>query len=177
MMEAAKAGMALNATAMDGFDDLLDCEVNETGHDPEVQKSDNLTVTEWTPEQAAEALGKSVRTVRRMLQDGTLDGYKVPGPKRLEWRVKPLTPIAVKAVDDRANRPHSGTELVTELRNQIQELKANLEHSAKQLEGATYRTGYLEAQVSGYEQQIKLLTDLQHRSTWWHRIRSWFAGQ
>jgi excisionase family DNA binding protein len=177
MIEAAKTGSVPNAAALDGFDDLLDCEVTHSGHDPQVQNSDTLTLTDWTPEEAAEALGKSVRTVRRMLQEGALEGYKVPGPKRLEWRVKPLTPIAVKSVDDRIKRLHSDTDLVIELRNQIQELKANLEQATKQLEGASYRNGYLEAQVNGYEQQIKLLTDPQHRSMWWHRIRSWFAGQ
>ena len=179
-MEAAKAPMAPNATALDGFDDLLDCEVNETGHDLQVQDADapmSERMSDWTPEQAAEALGKSVRTIRRMLQDGTLDGYKVPGPKRLEWRVKPLTPIAVSPSDDRTKRDNSDTALVCELRNQIQELKTNCEQAAKQLEGAIYRTGYLEAQLEAERQQVKLLTDGQHKSTWWHRIRSWFAGQ
>jgi excisionase family DNA binding protein len=177
MIEAAKADLGPNTTALDGFDDLLDCEVNESGHDRKEQNSDTLTLTDWTPEQAAEVLGKSVRTIRRMLQDGTLDGYKVPGPKRLEWRVKPLTPIVVSQSDDRTKRDNSDTALVCELRNQIQELKTNYEQATKQLEGAIYRTGYLEAQLEAERQQVKLLMDGQHRSRWWHRIRSWFAGQ
>lgn len=179
MIEAAKAGEATNAAALEGFDDFLDVTVADDGRDLYIQNTDiqmSESATDWTPEQAAEALGKSVRTIRRMLQDGTLDGYKVPGPKRLEWRVKPLTPIAVKQVDVRTKSDNSDT-LVAELRNQIAELKTTVEQTAKQLEGATFRAGYLEAKIEERDSTIKQLTDLQHRSSWLHRVRSWFAGQ
>ena len=51
------------------------------------------------------------------------------------------------------------------------------------LEALTYRNGYLEAQlterqkeVDSQREQIKLLTDSQHKPGWWQRFSSWFFG-
>ncbi len=46
----------------------------------------------------------------------------------------------------------------------------------KELEGATYRIGYLEAQLAERDQQIKLLTDSKHKSSLWARFKKWCAG-
>ena len=51
--------------------------------------------------------------------------------------------------------------------NYIQELQLKLE-------GATYRIGYLEAQLENERAQIKLLTDSQHKGGWWAKFSSWF---
>lgn len=45
------------------------------------------------------------------------------------------------------------------------------------LEAASYRIGYLEAQLETERQQIKLLTDSQHKSGWWTRFKKWCGGQ
>ncbi len=47
----------------------------------------------------------------------------------------------------------------------------------KELEGATYRIGYLEAQLAERDVQIKLLTDSQHKPSQWARFKKWFLGQ
>jgi hypothetical protein len=44
------------------------------------------------------------------------------------------------------------------------------------LEGATYRIGFLEAQLQAERQQVKLLTDSQHKPNWWTKFMSWFLG-
>ncbi|MCC6981406.1 MAG: hypothetical protein IT343_23995 [Candidatus Melainabacteria bacterium] len=63
----------------------------------------------------------------------------------------------------------------------------------EKLEAATYRNGYLEAQLTGAETQLKLLPDFQAKASeaetlkqkvieleaelrrgWWSRFRSWF---
>lgn len=62
---------------------------------------------------------------------------------------------------------------------QIQEAPANSIDAyklLKELEGATYRIGYLEAQLAERDQQIKLLTDSQHKPGWWARFKKWCAG-
>ena len=46
----------------------------------------------------------------------------------------------------------------------------------RKLEGATYRIGYLEAQLEAERQQVKLLTDSQHKPSWWSKFKSWFLG-
>lgn len=45
------------------------------------------------------------------------------------------------------------------------------------VESATYRNGYLEAQLAAKDEQIKLLTDSQHKSGWWARFSGWFTGR
>lgn len=45
----------------------------------------------------------------------------------------------------------------------------------ERLEAANHRNGYLEAQVDQQVEQIKLLTDSQHKSGWWARFFSWFT--
>jgi hypothetical protein len=50
-------------------------------------------------------------------------------------------------------------------------------HLMDKLEAATYRNGYLEAQLAQKETEIKLLTDSSRRSGWWHRFSAWFVGQ
>lgn len=123
--------------------------------------------TDWTPEQAAQALGKSVRTIRRMLQDGTLEGYKVSGKRRAEWRVKAVTVSAKESV----NVPIPKAS-VTENDRLWQLLK---EKDAK-LEALTMRTGYLEAQLESHKEQIKLLTDSQHKAGFWRKAWRWLTG-
>ncbi len=46
----------------------------------------------------------------------------------------------------------------------------------RKLEGATYRIGYLEAQLEAERQQVKLLTDSLHKPSWWSKFKSWFLG-
>lgn len=45
----------------------------------------------------------------------------------------------------------------------------------ERLEAANHRNGYLEAQSEGYQEQIKLLMDSQHKRGWWARFSSWFV--
>lgn len=71
--------------------------------------------------------------------------------------------------------------LVSELRNQISDLKSELDlersESQRQLQAAAFRNGYLESQLASKDEQIKLLTDSQHELGKWARFKSWFFGQ
>lgn len=43
-------------------------------------------------------------------------------------------------------------------------------------ETLTWRNGYLEAQLEQQREEIKLLTDCQHKPQWWARLAKWFSG-
>lgn len=132
-----------------------------------------------TPEEAAPLLGKSVRTVRRMLEKGTLPGYKVTGKKRDEWRVSinRLSDIADITEDGKADADRLDDRVVSELRGRISQLEEQLEKANREIQAAAYRNGYLEAQAEGKDEQIKLLTDSQHNQRgWWAKFSSWFLG-
>ena len=44
----------------------------------------------------------------------------------------------------------------------------------EQLQGATYRNGYLESKLEERDKQILMLTDSQHKGGWWAKFSSWF---
>jgi len=44
------------------------------------------------------------------------------------------------------------------------------------LDAATARILYLQDQLDQKDQQIKLLTDSQHKPSWWRKLASWFKG-
>jgi excisionase family DNA binding protein len=152
-----------NTASIEGIE-LFDQTV---GHDQTETVDAVIADTDWTPEQAAKALGKSVRTIRRLLQDGTLKGYKVAGPRRDEWRVKPVTMSVSDSVNVRVN---ASTGAETDRLWQL------LREKDAKLEALTMRTGYLEAQLENHKEQIRLLTDSQHNAGWWARFSSWFLG-
>jgi excisionase family DNA binding protein len=137
------------------------------GHDPVETANAELADIDWTPEQAATALNKSVRTIRRMLQDGTLKGYKVPGRRRDEWRVKAVSVSRKETVNVPVQKA-----LVSENDRLWQLLR---EKDAK-LEALTIRTGYLQAQLEASQETIKLLTDSQHKDGWWRRLCKWLVA-
>lgn len=57
----------------------------------------------------------------------------------------------------------------------IKEQSEKLEDANRKLESANYRIGYLEAQSQTYQEQIKLLTDSQHKPSWWQKLTSWMT--
>jgi len=61
--------------------------------------------------------------------------------------------------------------------NLIAELQAKLDERDNKLEGANYRIGYLEGQLTVKDEQIKLLADHQNQGTAWQKFLKWFFGQ
>jgi hypothetical protein len=53
-------------------------------------------------------------------------------------------------------------------------LQEKLEKANEQLQGATFRNGFLEAKLEEKENQILLLTDSKGKQGWWARFSSWF---
>lgn len=151
-----------------GSDELLG--IDSTGRD------DN---TFLTPEEAAQIMGKSVRTIRRMLEKGSLPGYKVSGKKRDEWRI-PTNGISVMSDTVsviKTDTDRNDDRLVVELKDRIYQLEERLEKAQREIQAAAFRNGYLESQAELKDQQIKLLTDSQHKVGWWSKFRFLFKRQ
>lgn len=138
------------------------------GYDPLNIVDADICVQDWTPEEAAKALGKSVRTIRRLLQDGSLEGYKIPGRRRDEWRVKP-----VKVTDPLS----AHVPLKTVVQNESERLWQMLKDKDGKIEALVLRTGYLEALLAERDKEVRLLTDkMTENRHWWHRFSAWFLG-
>lgn len=137
----------------------------------------------WTTEEAAKHLGVSQRTVFKRLKEGIIKGIRVQGKYRVEWRIEPVETsipgIEVALEDDDEIRSSYGTdqegapEHTQNLREQpsgpslrLQELESLLSvirEKDQLLQAATYRNGYLEAELAHRDREIKLLTDSQHK--------------
>ncbi len=81
------------------------------------------------------------------------------------------TPLHVSVDMEVPRRSHDDDTLVLSVSSSIDAFAL-----LKELEGATFRIGYLEAQLAEREQQIKLLTDSQHKPGLWARFKKWCAG-
>lgn len=137
----------------------------------------------WTTEEAAKHLGVSQRTVFKRLKEGIIKGIRVQGKYRVEWRIEPVETsvpgIEVALEDDDEIRNNYGAdqeeapERARNLREQpsgpslrLQELESLLSvirEKDQLLQAATFRNGYLEAELAHRDREIKLLTDSQHK--------------
>lgn len=155
----------------------------------------NSTVRSFAPvgltiKQASEHYGLAIPTIRLKIKTGEIPATKVNGPKGPEWRVFPEGVPADEGKGEITDSQPDSTvvEALYEADRRVAEgfhqanmnvaalIKSNQELISK-LEAVTYRNGYLEAQLSEKESQIKLLTDSQHNAGWWGRFCSWFVGR
>lgn len=157
-----------------------------TGLEDFFPSHDKAGQEDLTLEEAAKRLNLSERTIQRRLKRGQLTGYKVNGDRGPEWRIVleaslDTTSKAVPTSDDMTVDtevmtdavPVSSEDMTPEatainaatfapyagfLQNQILSLQGKLE-------AATYRNGFLVAQLATAESQLKLLPDLSAKAT------------
>jgi len=206
MSDTAHDYQTIKTAAIEGLEDLFvpvttdgqaspDHSQASTSHGQTTpdQRSSALTIDE-----AAVILGVTPRTILRRLQKQSLSGFKIAGQFGPEWRVLLLhddsaptqastshgqtTPDQPLTTPDHINFQiiSSENELVSELRRQIDALKTELEskvsEAQREIQAASFRNGYLESQLENQRDQIKLLTDSQHKPGWWARFKKWCAG-
>lgn len=135
------------------------------GHCPLQVVDADISVPDWTPEEASKILGKSVRTIRRLLREGTLEGYKIPGTRRDEWRVKAVNESVIESVSVPVNS--------NSVRDENERLWQLLKDKDGKIEALVMRTGYLEALLSEREKELRLLTDSRDNRPWWQRFGQW----
>jgi hypothetical protein len=140
-------------------------------------------------EEAAKIFGTSTKAIIKRLQKGTLSGFKVPSKFGNKWQVAPEaipplskgTPRAIpQGIPELTNA--TPEEIPAQSKDMPQGVPVEIvQELLKKVEALTYRNGYLESQVAerdrqieNHQEQIKLLTDSQHKRGWWARFSSWF---
>lgn len=58
----------------------------------------------------------------------------------------------------------------------IQKQAEQLQQAYTYLDAATARVLYLQQQLEQKDQEMKLLTDSQHKNGWWSHFKKWFFG-
>lgn len=181
-----------NCLAVEGFEELLDdhkpgsaqgsAKVSEDQAKPKPGLAPGLA--EGVPvEEAAKRLGISTNAVLKRLRKGKLLGRKVSGqfgehwlvditdmpePIRIELEAEPSTAqgSAQSQGEPAEDKPGSAS---VEIPDRERELLHLVVHLSKE-------NGALQALLNEREQQIKLLTDSQHKSGAWSRFWLWFTG-
>lgn len=166
---------------MEGLDEIF-----ITPGDPPWSEHKSTADQGWSLWQAADAYNVTERTVRRWIKENRITAWKVDGPRGPEWRINP------GSSQDTDNVQAGSTDHSQSLIALMQILK----DQAVKLEAATFRNGFLEAQTEVYENQVKLLPDLQAqvarteyqeartkaleaelqqlKGSWWYRVCCWF---
>ncbi len=189
--------------SLDGLEDVF-ISTDDQGTIDRVSSEDRRTNKENAfPEgglklsEAADKYKVTVRTVQRWIKEGKLEAFKVEGSHGPEWRV-----IGESSVDTGSCQPTIGTvdqsdivelspdnehassfmsgssESIDRMAGIIEKLTEQLESAHKDLQGASFRNGYLEAQLAAKDEHIKLLTDSQHKSGgWWISFCDWMMGK
>lgn len=199
MQNAHENSVTVGSASLDGLEDVF-VSTDDQGSTVFVSSEDQPSTPESDfPErglklsEAADKYKVTVRTVQRWIKEGKLIASKVEGNHGPEWRVmgessvdNKLCQPMIEAVDqsDIVDCSPSAERMITassenidRMAGLIEKLTEQLESARKELQGASYRNGYLEAQLVAKEEQIKLLTDSQHRKVgWWSGFCAWFMG-
>jgi hypothetical protein len=192
-----------NPLAIEGFEEVFDSsEVCDSGSEHFGTVGDSTsevfgTAREvLTTTEAAARLGISSRAVINRLKAGTLAGERAPGRFKEEWRVffaelpkcsevstsepaetsesvKQTSEVRSETSEERGNHARPTTELSTGQQIFSELLSAHTEQIKTQNE----LIKYLAEQLKERDSQIKLLTDSQHKPSWWNRFSSWFLGK
>lgn len=201
MNDTARDLQQPDPAAIDGLDDLFVEGVtsSETGPSPshdEVPGPSPLL----SARQAAKILGISKRSVLRLIQEQKLEAIKENGKYLIELEaVKvrkqsladsgpsydegPPKPVSVDIEVSPSSPLESGPSydegLPETISFDVEDSTNSLDayKLLKELEAATYRVGYLEAQLEAERNQVKLLTDQLHKPNWWSRFTDWFLGR
>lgn len=154
----------ITATSADTHTDTSAIDVTVTG-----------TVTGWTLKTASEKLGVSPNTIRKRIKDEELRACKVAGSNGPEWCITPpldtLTATTANTHTDAATVPN--TPAIEALLRVIETQAKQLDAASEQVKAASQVIMYQRSQMEERDTQIKLLTDSQHKPSWWRRFCCW----
>jgi hypothetical protein len=154
-MDQAEAAMTDHPLTVEGLEEIFvkPERVAQPFREGDATPTDGLTFKE-----ACNFYGVKATALRVRIKSGEISAKKIEGDNGPEWRIYPQpsrNPISGSTQPLR----EPGTDILLEM---LQDLQAKLDASNKQLQAASYRNGYLEAQLEASQETIKLLTDSQH---------------
>lgn len=149
--------------------------IHEQVHEVDAESFELVTMAE-----AARRMKMPYPTLRRQVNAGKIPS--APGPDG-----KPMVKLMAteqvqhgreqKTNKTEQNVPPSDYSLTIQRLLEQMEVERNYAKALNEkLEAANHRNGYLEAQVDQQSEQIKFLTDSQHKHGGWSRFWSWFTG-
>lgn len=191
MNDTARSYQTPDTATTDGMDELFDIESGPDIVSPDLKPGPDMVGpgSWWTLAEAVIRLSVNEKTLRRWIKQGKVNAVKVQGARGEEWRIEPgqartstdqqkpgLDIFSPDITITSQTEPISiETEQFIQLRVRLEIFEQENQELKAQLQGATYRNGYLEARLEGKEQEIKLLTDSQHhKSSFWQRVKEIF---
>ncbi len=195
MSDTARDYQTIDSASLNGLDDIF--VGSELGSDHKGLKElgsepfDSRAVEVVSTEEAARRLGISTRAVIKRLKTGSMKGFRDQSKPRAEWRIYWTEPgsepsligtfagtVGGTSEPIDSSGTASGLPVTDNGSDYLIEMNKKL---LEQLQALVYRNGYLESQLSEREkdiveldQQMKLLTDSQHKGGWWANFSSWF---
>lgn len=191
MSDTARDYQTPDAATTDGMDDLFDVESGLDIVSPDLKPRLDIVSPDswWTLAEAVTQLSVNEKTLRRWIKQGRVNAVKVQGTRGEEWRIEPgqartsaeqekpgLDIFSPDITITGQTQPIDiDTEQLIQLRVRLEIFEQENQELKAQLQGATYRNGYLEARLEGKEHEIKLLTDSQHhKPSLWQRVKEIF---
>lgn len=137
----------------------------------------------WSLKEAADNLGISINTVRKRLQQGLLDGFKVDGAYGPEWRIAPPKEWnqASEKVEERATENFEETPTTVvgeESRAFIRPYEeTQSERLLRVVESQLELIGRLQNELAlkdrllmEKDSEMKLLVDTKKKPSWWQKL-------
>jgi hypothetical protein len=182
----------IEPVSTEGLDDLFQEELLEASS--ETVEGVLLEPQGIPVEVAAQHLGMSTSGILKRLRKGSLAGFKVPSKRGEKWLVryeaipqgvldstKDSFVIAKGVLDRTGNSLEAALHLAKESSGEssldqalLDDLKQRNNDLEAKLQAATWRNGYLESKLEERDNQVRLLTDSQHKPGWWTKFSSWF---
>lgn len=122
---------------------------------------------------AAKVLGVSVNTIRSRIKSGELAAEKIKGPTNEQWRVF----IGNSPASSQQRTIQQPEFIESPTNREIHRLLDIVEAQTAKLEAASMQVGYYKAQWEASQEAIKLLTDSQHKVSFWRKAWRWFIGR
>jgi excisionase family DNA binding protein len=180
MTEPATNSITPQSITAEGLEGFFDSTLDQPRTTPQSSPDQPWTKPQFTPDQgwtlteAAETYNVTERTIRRWIKEQAVTAWKVNGPRGPEWRINPGS-----TVDEIADQGGSTVDSEPVIVSDTKQAPDNdrvwqlVQEQALKIEALTMRNGYLQAMLETKDEQIKLLTDSQHKASWWGRLRTW----
>lgn len=199
MSDTARDILDVETSSTEGLDDLFATVQPSRNGEPVLAQpshSEGATLASGLSfKDACDFYNLKPTALRSRIKTGKVSAEKVNGPNGPEWRIYPralVTPLRNPSVVEAQSSRDRGDTVAEPLRDSIDsrlldmvgDLQAKLDKANQELQAANFRVGYLENQVSERQNDIidltstiKLLTDSQHKTSWWQRFKAFFVKQ